>query len=248
MNAIILAAGVGRRLGPAHDQRPKCLLQVGQRSLIARHLSLLEGRINHLDCVVGFKAEVVEEAIQAWRAAHSPSLSIDLITNQDFERGSILSLAHGLKHAGPGDLLVMDADVLYDHRLLDRLLNAPEATCLLVDEDASLKDEEMVIGVASGRARVLARARDLGDLTIWERRGEGVGFLKVGGADRAALLTCVNEVIEEGRVLADYEEGVARFLAHVHCGACSVAGIPWLEIDFQDDLLRAERHILPLLI
>ena len=248
MNAIILAAGVGRRLGLVDDQRPKCLLHVGQHSLIARHLNLLAGRINHLDVVVGFKAELIEEAIQAWRASNNTSMSIDLMTNRDFERGSILSLAHGLRNAGPGDLLVMDADVLYDHRLLDRLLSAPEATCLLIDEGAALKDEEMVIGVEGSRATVLARARDLGDLTGWERRGEGVGFLKVAQADRAALLTCVNEVIEEGRLLADYEEGVARFLAHVHCGACSVAGIPWLEIDFQDDLLRAERHILPLLI
>ena len=248
MNAIILAAGVGRRLGPTHDKRPKCLLHVGQHSLLARHLSLLAGRISHLDVVVGFKAEVIEKAIHIWRASNSASLSIDLMTNRDFDRGSILSLAHGLRNAGPGDLLVMDADVLYDHRLLDRLLNAPEATCLLIDEDAALQDEEMVIGVEGSRAAVLARAHVLGDLSRWDRRGEGVGFLKVAQADRATLLTCVNEVIEEGRLLADYEEGVARFLAHVHCGACSVAGLPWLEIDFQDDLLRAERQILPLLI
>ena len=142
----------------------------------------------------------------------------------------------------------MDADVIYDYRLLERLLGAPASTCLLMDELAELEDEEMVVGVQDKRAMTLCRARDITDFTRFDAVGEGVGFLKVDRADKAALIAAVDSVIEHRRVMADYEDAIDSFLGQVRCGVQSVAGLPWLEIDFPDDHRRAENDIVPELI
>ena len=60
MKAIILAAGVGKRLWPVTQHRPKCLIQLGGRTLIHRYLEALgRVRVRRTTLVVGYKQEII---------------------------------------------------------------------------------------------------------------------------------------------------------------------------------------------
>jgi len=116
--ALILAAGVGRRLGDGHpdgQHLPKALLRFGGRSLIARHLHLLRGGgITDITFVLGYGAAHIRAELATLGAPPA-----GVVINPDFRLGSVVSLHAGrdvLRSGAP--VILMDADVLYDARLM----------------------------------------------------------------------------------------------------------------------------------
>lgn len=89
MKAILLAAGVARRLAPLTDHTHKCLLPVGGRSLLDRMLDTLAGcGVTETVIVVGHCQDQVRAAAGAGRAA----MRIRYVENPEYQKGSILSL------------------------------------------------------------------------------------------------------------------------------------------------------------
>ncbi|HXP66105.1 MAG TPA: NTP transferase domain-containing protein, partial [Steroidobacteraceae bacterium] len=113
MRAIILAAGRGVRLQlPEDAQLPKCLLRFGGMTLLERHLRMLKNAgIEDVVLALGFRHELVEEELD--RLGWSPRPQV--VLNMNFELGSVLTV-HNVADAMTrgGDVLLMDADVLYD--------------------------------------------------------------------------------------------------------------------------------------
>src|SRR3954464_8304555 len=106
-HAILLAPGIGRRLS---QDDPKVVLDVGGRSLLARHFELLHrSGIGNVTVVVGHKAQTLRDAIVA---ATPPGLTVTTIENPAHREGSVVSLdaAHAVMTAG-GAVLLMDGDV-----------------------------------------------------------------------------------------------------------------------------------------
>jgi len=79
----------------------------------------------------------------------------------------------------------------------------------------------------------------------WDVVGEGVGFFKCGAEAGPALVRCLRKVIDDGDGLAEYEDALHLLLGRRHVGWADVTGMPWTEIDFVEDLHRAEREVLP---
>lgn len=155
MKAVILAAGVGERLYPYTLRRPKCLLTFRGKTLLWRHIeSLVELEFNRILIVVGYLVDQVKKEV-----ARSPwEAHIQLIYNPDFEKGTALSL-HRTEEIYKGEpTLIMDADILCERTIFKRLLNAPPANCLLVDEKLVDTGEEVkVVGQADGCVRELGK-------------------------------------------------------------------------------------------
>jgi len=240
MQAVMLAAGVGNRLGEAGD-RPKSLLPFGGRTLLERHLENLAATgVSRLTLCVGYRAELIEAAV-----ANAP-LPVECVTNAQFRRGSVVSLWTVRKALTCGDdVLLMDADVLYAPALLARLVQSPHANCFLLDEDFVPGDEPVKICVAGTR---IVEFRKLPDPSIpFDYCGESVGFFKFSAACASALSERCQDYIDAGRWDEPYEEAI-RDLVRVGAlplGFEKVAGLPWLEIDFPEDLTRARDRILP---
>ncbi len=221
MKAVLLAAGVGRRLG--HD-KPKALLEIGGRTLLARHLENLAALGLPVRIVSGFMAGLLE--------AHA--LDAEFINNPEFRRGSLISLRYALE-ALDEDAVIMDADVLYDPTILADICALERGFALDTRTDPG--DEEMMIGVRGGKVRAIRR----GQLPGFELVGEGVGFFKLDRASLAALRDAIGESDPEG----DYEAALDRFVGLYGADYVEVGGRPWTEIDFAEDLARAEAEILP---
>ena len=237
MKAIIFAAGVGRRLQAVTQGRPKCLVEIGGRTLLSRHLEYLTRLgVGPVVVVVGFAQEAIREAV-----AKDPHASgVRFVVNDQFTRGSITSL-WAARQEMDDDTLLMDADVLYDPLILARLVQSTRPTALLMDDSVQQQTEECMVAAREGK--VIRLSKVLPDR--FEEAGEGIGFFKIHQTHIPTLLDSVQVCIEAGRLDMEYEDAMQEFFGQVSVGYEKVGGIPWIEIDFPEDIQRATLEILP---
>ena len=245
MNAILLAAGVGARLAPFTDTHPKCLIEVDGKSLLERHLDVLCELVDAITLVVGYRDAQIRDAVGHWKTTTGNPIVVTFVQNNDYRKGSILSLYAARDTLVADDTVVMDADVLYGPTLMKRLLNSPHANCFLLDDVAEDSGEEMMVCVRNGRALHIARSHDPSTQSGWDLTGEGVGFFKLSRDDSPALVLILDEMVAAGICDVEYEDGLARFMANHTCGYETVGDLPWTEIDFPEDVEKARVEILP---
>jgi len=235
MRAIILAAGRGLRLQQADDrQMPKCLLQFGGMSLLERHLRMLKNAgVDEVVLALGYRHERVEAELD--------------VLNPHFELGSVLTV-HTVAEAltRGGDVLLMDADVLYDERIAGALTaGRGPVNRVLIDRDFEAGDEPVKLCV-SGGVPIELRKQLAADLK-YDTIGESVGFFRFdqGGARRLAAL--VADYVAQDRAHLPHEEAVRDLLRERSqvFEVADVTGAPWIEIDFPTDVIRAAHEVLP---
>lgn len=239
-HAVILAAGVGRRLSGGAGLLPKAMLPFGGRSLISRHLAVLRAcGIQDVTIVTGFEADQMRRALE-------PEPGLRLVVNPDFRNGSVVSLwaARDALRAGR-TLVLMDADVLYDRRLMARLLHSPHPNALLLDRDIEPGDEPVKLCIEAG-AIVDFHKRPQ---AAYDWHGESVGFFRFAPDTAAELADRAGAYVDDGRAHMEYEEPIRdMILANPsRFGFEDITGLPWTEIDFPDDVAKAET-LLPRLV
>jgi choline kinase len=235
MKAVILAAGVGRRL---QSFTPKCLLSIGETILLFRCLEALEHvGISEVTIVVGYKQELIREAVASW----SGSIPVHFLVNEEFERGSIVSLWVARQALLDDDTVIMDADVLFHQSILERLIASSHPNVLLMDETVAQDTEECMVVVRQGR--VIALTKELPE--IYDEVGEGVGFLKLSRYDAPNLLKSVEVRISQGLLDMEYEDALPDFFQATLVGVEKIGGLPWIEIDFPKDVVCAQNDVLP---
>ena len=244
MISVILAAGRGRRMSTGGDSAPKILLKFGGRSLLERHLAILRTcGIDEVFIVVGFAADQVRDEV----ARIAPGVPVSFIENPCFTEGSVISLRvaePAMKRGEP--VLLMDGDVLYDKRLMERLAQTRIDNCLLMDRNIEPGDEPVKLCIRDGRIvdfhKVPKNAHD------WH--GESVGFFRLSPGVAEALVGRARDYVESGRGAMEYEEPLRDLILASPPGTFGyedVSDLPWTEIDFPEDVVKAETEIRPAL-
>jgi choline kinase len=230
VRAVILVAGRGMRLR-ATTGMPKCLLAPGGIALIDRYITQLDALGVAATVVVGFRGDAVSQRLTDLAPRHAPSV----VTNPDYELGSIVSLARGLETIA-GELLLMDGDVLFHPELLTRLVHSPHANALLVDVGTEFTGEEYMAGIDAGRVTELRRAA----VPEQEASGEWVGFARLDADAVEALRAAIGARIAAGETGGGYEDALASILGASDVRCVDASDLPWIEIDFPEDAERAE--------
>ncbi len=237
MKVIILAAGVGKRMSAVTNEIPKCLVKIGEKTLIQRcleSLSLLD--IKDIVIVIGHLKEKVQVAIKNSRN----NFNIKYIENKQYTKGSILSLWYARDELND-DALIMDADVLFHEELLTRLVMSKNNNCFLLDERFEDTGEEMKLFVKGNEVIGISKHNSYDcDFT-----GEGVGFFKLSANDCHILKNILERFEKTGKVNVEYEDALHELLPRCTVGFEKVGNLPWIEIDFEEDIKRAKREILP---
>ena len=242
MNVLILAAGIGRRLGRHANNQPKCLLEFGGKTLLRRHLEILYYYgIKAITIVTGFGADAIEAALL--------NIGADTVTtcfNSEFAKGSSGSFAIGLNTLPPeAGCLLMDADVLYDHRIIDRLINSKQENVFLLDRDLEPGEEPVKLCVRNGQ--LVEFGKKIDPSCIFNLQGESVGFFKFSATTTKILAAQANACIAGGDDQAPYEKIIREVLLGnpKHFFYEDITGLAWAEIDFPEDIMTAKNKILP---
>jgi choline kinase len=245
MRAIILAAGRGLRLQHADDrQLPKCLLQFGGMTLLERHLRILKSAgVEDIVLALGYRHERVEAEIERLRWQPRP----EIVLNPRFELGSVLTV-HAAADAMTrgGDVLLMDADVLYDERISAALIaGPPSVNRVLIDRDFEAGDEPVKLCVSGGVPIELRKQPPAG--LSYDTIGESVGFFRFDPSAARRLATLVADYVARDCAQMPHEEAVRDLLLERNqiFEVVDVTGAPWIEIDFPTDVVRAAHEVLP---
>lgn len=242
MIGLVLAAGLGKRLAPLTEERPKGLIELGGRSLLARLLDGLQAAgVRETTLVVGYRQEMIRTALGA---AHR-GMRLRYVVNPEFEKGPRLSLWAGRAEFGRDDVLLADGDVLFAPPLLERVIRADAPNVFLGEPDFVDTGEEQNLYCVGERVASIRRGVSGPPALPYETRAEWVGFVKVGRVAGAALTAALDAMVREGQVDGDYEVALDGLLARHPFTVCSTAGLPWVEIDFPQDLHAAETEVLP---
>jgi choline kinase len=240
--AIMLAAGVGSRLGEDPSKPPKALLRFGPKTLLQRHFEILwRGGVREVVLGVGYQAE----RIAAEAAAAAGPMRVRLVHNPDFRSGSVVTLARLADELAAGEsVLLMDADVLYDDRMVASLQGSAHDNCFLLDRDAEAGEEPVKICVRGGRIVEFRKKVDV----AYDYWGESVGFFRFGAPVARWLAEIARGYLADGRVDEPYEDAIRDMVldrsSHAF-GFEDVTGLPWIEIDFPEDIERARVEIMP---
>jgi choline kinase len=240
MKAVMLAAGVGRRLARMGD-RPKCLLEFGGKTLLERHIEILRGAgVRQLVIGLGFEASRVEAHLA--RASHG--IDVKTVFNPNYEQGSVVTL-WALREHLDSDLLLMDADVLYDDRIMQRLCSTGFSNAFLLDRDFEPGEEPVKLCVRDGTL-VDFRKKVEAD---FDWCGESVGFFRFAQKTARRLAHVAERYVQKQAVSEPYEEAIRDLLLAEpqQFGYEDITGLPWIEIDFPEDVQRARNEVLPLL-
>tara|TARA_Y100000813_G_scaffold177280_1_gene143663 strand:+ start:309 stop:1091 length:783 start_codon:yes stop_codon:yes gene_type:complete len=241
MKAVMLAAGVGRRLyGDGNHEPPKALLQFGEKTLLARHIEVLTALgIDELIVVVGHQKEMIEAEL----AQVAPAGFARTLFNPRFEESPILSLARAGEVLRSGSrVLFMDADVYYHDDLLKALVNSRHETCIILDRDFEPGDEPVKTCVREG---ILV---DFGK-KVYEPHdtvGEWPGFLTMAPDIAHRVADRADELSQGDMPGFVYEDAFCDVMKASEPGTFGyedVTGIPWIEIDFPEDRERASHEI-----
>ena len=243
MKTLLLAAGIGQRLGDVSANLPKCLLEFAGSTLLQRHLGILRHfGVNEIIIITGYQSDLVEQEIT--RVGNDSHIRI--VKNSDYSKGSIISMLLGLQAlANEPDFILMDADVLYDYRILERLLNSRHQNCFLLDRKFEQGDEPVKLCVRDGQ--LIEFRKNIDNNLEFDYQGESVGFFRFNNATADKLIQSANTYLARGEDTQPYEECIRDLLLldPDNFGFEDITGLEWIEIDFPEDISRANTEILP---
>src|SRR5262249_29230858 len=197
MRAIILAAGRGIRLQQSEEEQlPKCLLPFDGRTLLPRHLLLLrKAGVKEVVLALGFRHEIVAAELDRLRWLPRP----EIVLNDRFELGSVLTV-HTVADAMTrgGDVLLMDADVLYHEGIMSALVAGQKpVNRILIDREFEAGDEPVKVCVRDGVA--VEFRKKVAEGLKYDTIGESVGFFRFDAAGARRLATLVAGYVNSGR-------------------------------------------------
>lgn len=224
IQAVILAAGMGTRLGRPF---PKPLTPLAEgRTILAQQVDNIHaafGADARVTIVVGFKLDLIMEA--------EPDASF--VYNQNYDQTNTnRSLLKALKASAPGGVVWMNGDVVFDPAVLERLQAHIDADRSVIAVNTATVAEEEVKYTVDDRGFVNALSK-----TVVAALGESVGINFVAARDKAALIARLADCADQ-----DYfERGIELAIATdgIEVTPVDISDLFAIEVDFEEDLARA---------
>ena len=233
--AVILAAGIGSRLSPMTDKCPKSLLSVGGSIILERMIrNCLSCGISQFVLVLGHRSDQIKQFVdKAFRG-----IRVTYVINEryrDTNTGYSLMLASSA--IGTAEFIKFDADVVFDAKILRRLMDSDLANVLCIDRNIALADEEVKV-IADDQMRVTEIGKSVDPKSAV---GESIGIEKISAKTGPLLFAELAQMMENAGSAQDYYEAAyARLVSETTTfHALDITGLNWTEIDTAEDFAAA---------
>jgi len=239
MKAVILAAGMGKRMKHHTKNKPKTLVQLRGKPLIFYILESLSSQgIRDIIIVTGFGDKKLREVVgdgNEWK------LNIEYVNNPRYDStNNIYSLSLVNKAVENDGFLIINSDVFFHPQILRRLIYAEQkGIILMVDVEKELGEEEMKVTIEN------TRIIDIGkEIPIANSDGEYIGLSRIDSEFTSLFFNIIKEVLRDKGTGVFYEEAFKRLIEKgIKVKYTTTNGYPWIEIDTPEDLRKAEAEI-----
>ncbi len=231
MQAIIMAAGKGSRLGDANNNMPKSFLEIEGKKLLEYNLDMLSKYgIKDIIIVTGYMVEEFEKLL-------GDREDIRIVYNPFYDSTNVLSSFWFGQELLEDDFIYMHADTICDTEIFEDLLNAEGEIVLPVDfrpcDEEAMKVE---LDKTSGQVKFINKTMDLdlGD-------GEFIGIAKISKNAIRKVKSVTNQIMREQKFTSFFEVALQEI---INKNLCKMSTIPtngkfWCEVDFKEDYERA---------
>ena len=222
MKAIIMAAGVGKRLQALNINKPKCLIKVGSETLIRRSVNLLINKgISDITVIVGFMAHLIRNELNN---------DVAYFENPDFHSTNSIKSLWYAKDLLEDNVLLLNGDLYYEHSILDYAINQTNAVVMLADS-TRINNADYRFGFIGDQINRFGK-----HLTNQETDGEYVGIVRIDQCFIKTFKQTLEEMITAGKSNIWWEDVLYSFISkQVPIHFFDVAGTFWSEVDTLQD-------------
>ena len=235
-SAVILVAGIGSRLRPITDDRPKALVDLAGETILGRAVrELVSYGVRKIVLATGYREDAVRAAMQGALVA------VEYCRNPEFDRTqNSVSLALCRSAVGPDAFFKLDGDVVFQRQVLERLDASSVELAVAIDSGRTLDAEAMKVSVSG--ARISAFGKGIG---LAESAGESIGIERIAASHSAILFDALDTAISGGETNLYYEDVYSRLIdaGALQAEPVEVADLSWTEVDDFSDLERARALI-----
>jgi len=230
MKAVILAAGRGTRLPKITKDIPKCLIEIGGKTILERQISiLLKNSIEKIYVVIGYKAKEIQ-------IRQENQDIIEFIINKDYETtDNIYSLYLTEDKIRGKEFLLLNGDALFEEDIIKKLINkkninvAPIDTKYYDQEELKIRaNKNIILGILPKTA-----PQEISD-------GSTIGVFKFSSKGCNILFNEIEKSIKEGFKNKWFEYALDKICKKIKMQIIDIHGMKWIEIDEIEDIKKAE--------
>ena len=239
MIGVILAAGMAKRLRPLTDTQPKCLLKVGERTLLERTVAAMTAAgISEFVVVTGYRAEMIKDFLENLDNLESLGKpKFTFLHNADYEHNNnIYSLWMAGEMVRGKEFLLMDSDILCDPAAVLRIANEKEAALAVNRHELGEEEMKVVVDAQMHITEISKTCRPE------DAMGESVGIEKITATYSEALFRELDQMIlNEGLIDIFYERAFERLIPQGHTfRVVDTTNYFSYELDTPEDFQRAQ--------
>ena len=222
MKAIIMAAGVGKRLQALNINKPKCLITVGRETLIRRSVNLLVNKgICDITVIVGFMAHLIRNELNN---------DVTYFENPDFHSTNSIKSLWYAKDLLEDNVLLLNGDLYYEHVILDYAINQTNPVVMLADS-TRIDNADYRFSFSGDQINQFGK-----HLTNHETDGEYVGIVRIDQSFIKTFKDALEEMIISGKSNIWWEDVLYSFIEkRIPIHYFDVAGTFWSEVDTLQD-------------
>lgn len=240
MQAMILAAGMGKRLKHLTENNTKCMVKVNETSIIERALRILDRKgLSKIVLVVGYKGKKLIEFVEQL-GIHTPLV---YVWNYDYEKtNNIYSLSLAKEYLCREDTLLLESDLVFEESIIDMLLEDKRTSLALVDKFESWMDGSCMVIDEADRILDFIPGKYF-DFREKENYYKTVNIYKLSRQFSKNIYVPFLEAYEKAMGENEYYESVIKLIVMLDTSEIRVKrlkGQKWYEIDDVQDLDIAE--------
>ncbi len=238
MQAVILAAGLAKRLRPLTNDIPKCLLDINGNNILTHIINnIVDVGVSDFIFVLGFKANMIEEYVKK----KFNYIKCKFILNPDYPNNNNSYSLWLTKNEVRNDILLLDSDIIFDKLILKKLLESGYDTCLALKNH--IADEEQIKVLLDNNNRILKIGKEV---DIKKSAGESIGIEKLSKEFLNEMYKILDrKILKENNVNEFYEvtfqELIDRNIDLFNIYAVDISEYECIEIDTLEDFKKAKK-------